>query len=118
MFPREFLQHNRQELPSDQARLAWGLELLARGDALFRREGMAWVPFDAPRVLGDQGVAHHLELVRAGTGTPIQVNGRRGTLTGQSNWRLFEVRWEEGEEAGELTQVRSGTIHLLDNEGT
>jgi hypothetical protein len=102
-----------RELASESERLALGLELLARGDLLFRREGMTWTPLDAQRVLSDQGIAHHLDLVHAGAGTPIQINGRRGTLTGRSNWRFFEVRWEEGERAGKLTQVRSGNIQLL-----
>jgi hypothetical protein len=99
-------------LPSDNTRLAWGIELLSHGDALFRREGSTWTPLDAPRVLANEGFAHHLKLLEKGTGISVDINGRRGTLTGRSNWRLFEVRWEEGEEAGELARVRGGHIAL------
>jgi hypothetical protein len=48
-------------------------------------------------------------LSAAGAGTPVLIKGRRSTLTARSTWLYFEVRWEEGEEAGELTRAR-GTM--------
>jgi Cft2 family RNA processing exonuclease len=101
------------ELPSDDLRLAWGLELLEHGHELFRRDGLTWTPFEKQRVLSNAGFVHHLELLEAGAGTTVLINGWRGTLTGRSSWRYFEVRWEEGEEAGELTRVRGHNVHIV-----
>lgn len=98
---------------SDDLRLAWWLEFLARGEALSRRDGSRWIPLDEQRILNNVGFAHHLALVRAGAGTLVQLNGRCGTLTGRSNWQLFEVQWCEGEEAGKSTCVRGSNLHLL-----
>ena len=98
---------------SDDLRLAWGLELLTRGEALFRRDGNTWIPLDEQRILNNASLAHHLALVRTGAGTLVQLNGKRGVLTGRSNWRLFEVRWQEGEHAGELTCVRGSNLQLI-----
>ena len=101
------------ELPSDDLRLAWGLELLEHGLELFRRDGPTWTPLEEQRVLSNAGFVHHLELLKAGANTPALINGRRGTLTGRSSWRYFEVRWEEGEEAGERTRVRGHHVHIV-----
>ncbi len=98
---------------SDDLRLAWGLELLTRGEALFRRDGNTWIPLDEQRILNNASLAHHLALVRAGAETLVQLKGKRGMLTGRSNWRLFEVRWQEGEHAGELTYVRGSNLQLM-----
>jgi hypothetical protein len=56
------------------------------------------------------GLARHLALLDAGAGTPVLVNGQRGKLTGRSTWRLFEVAWEDGEQAGERSGVRVANI--------
>ncbi len=100
-----------------EEKLAWGLELLAHGPELFRREGLTWTPFDAQRVWTNEGHAHHLRLLEVGAGTSVSVNERRGTLTGRSSWRLFEVCWEEGEEHGELVSVRTRNIAVADDGG-
>ena len=102
-------------LETDDEHLAWGLELLTHGSLLFRRDGELWMPFDEQRIMSNDGFAHHLLLLDAGAGAAIQVNGRRATLTGRSNWRLFEVHWcERIEEAeNELAQMRAATIRLL-----
>ncbi|MHB8596716.1 MAG: MBL fold metallo-hydrolase [Ktedonobacteraceae bacterium] len=100
---------------TEDEKLAWGLELLAHGVALFRREGLTWMPIDAQRVYTNEGHAHHLRLLEAGAGTGVAVNERRGTLTGRSSWRLFEVRWAEGEESGELVSVRTRNIAVVDD---
>ena len=99
-----------QVVSSDNERLAWGIELLARGNMLFRREGIHWMPLDAQKIFQDRGLAHHLDLVHAGANARIVVNEQRGTLTGRQNWRFFEVQWEEGVHAGELAQVRGAHI--------
>jgi Cft2 family RNA processing exonuclease len=101
------------QLLSDDLRLAWGSELLEHGHELFLRDGPTWTPFEKQRVLSHAGFVHHLELLKAGANTPVLINGRRGTLTGRSTWRYFEVRWEEGEEAGELTRVRGHNIQIV-----
>jgi Cft2 family RNA processing exonuclease len=104
------------ELPSDDLRLAWGLELLEHGHELFRRDGRIWTPLEEQRVLSNAGFVHHLELLKAGASTPVLINGRRGTLTGRSSWRYFEVRWVEGEEAGECTRVRGHHVQVVEKE--
>ncbi len=78
---------------TDDEKLAWGLELLAHGPELFRRDGLTWTPLDAQRVWRNEGHAHHLRLLEKGAGTNVSVNDRRGTLTGRSSWRFFEVQW-------------------------
>jgi hypothetical protein len=99
-------------LPSEDLRLAWGLELLMHSDELFRREGQTWVPLTEQQIRSNKGFLHHLELLDVGANAPVLVNGQHGRLTGKSNLRLFEVLWEEGEYVGELTRVRSGNIQL------
>lgn len=91
---------------TNEQRLAWGIELLARGSSLFHRHGMRWIPVEADRVQRDPGLARHLDLLDAGAGTLVLVNGQRGRLTGRSNWRLFEVEWIEEEQARERSGVR------------
>jgi hypothetical protein len=103
-------------LPSDDLRLAWGLELLEHGHELFRRDGPTWTPCEEQQVLGNAGFVHHLELLKAGAGTRVLIHGRRGTLTGRSTWRYFEVRWVEGGEAGELTRVRGHNVQVVEKE--
>lgn len=101
------------QLATENQRLAWGLELLFHSHELFRRDGTTWTPLEEERVLANPGYVHHLTLLEAGAGTPVLVKGRRATLTGRSNRRLFEVRWDEGEEAGEQARIRSGNIQFL-----
>lgn len=98
------------QFATDELRLAWGIELLARGSSLFHRRGMSWIPVETDRVKSDLGLARHLDLLEAGAGSSVLVNGRRGRLTGRSTWRLFEVAWDEGEQAGERSGVRVGNI--------
>lgn len=98
------------KVESDELRLAWGIELLARGSSLFHRRGMSWLPVEAEKVTSDPGLVRHLALLDAGAGTPVLVNGQRGRLTGRSTWRLFEVEWEDGEQAGEHSGVRVANI--------
>ena len=102
-------------LTTDDERLGWGLELLAHGSLLFRRNGERWTPFDAPRIESNDGFVHHLQLLDAGAGAKAQVNGRLATLTGQSNWRFFEVKWCECVEEVECepAQARSSAIRLV-----
>jgi Cft2 family RNA processing exonuclease len=100
-------------LTSDDLHLAWGSELLEHGHELFHRDGPSWTPVEEQRVLSNAGFVHHLELLEAGAGTHVLINGRRGTLTGRSTWRYFEVRWEAGEEAGELTRVREHHVQVV-----
>lgn len=92
--------------------LAWGLELLEHGHELFLRDGPTWTPFEEQRVLSNAGFVHHLDLLEAGAGTRVLINGRHGMLTGRSSWRYFEVRWDEGEEAGERTRVRGHNVQV------
>jgi hypothetical protein len=101
-------------LSTENQRLAWGLELLFHSHELFRRDGATWTPLEEERVLANPGYAHHLTLLEAGAGTPVLVKGRRATLTGRSNRRLFEIRWDEGEETGALARVRSGNIQFCE----
>jgi len=101
------------QLPSDDLRLAWGSELLEHDHELFRRDGPSWTPVEEQRVLSNAGFVHHLELLEAGAGRHVLINGRRGTLTGRSTWRYFEVRWDEGEEAGEPTRVRGHHVQIV-----
>jgi hypothetical protein len=96
-------------LSSDDLRLAWSLELLSHGHELFQRDGSTWVPFEEQRVLANAGFFHHLELVHAGVGASVYLHERQGILTGRSNWRLFEVKWNDG---AEITKVRSSNITL------
>jgi hypothetical protein len=42
----------------------------------------------------------------------VLVNGRRGMLTGRSSLQYLEVRWEEGEDAGNLARVRGRYVQL------
>lgn len=102
-------------LETDDERLAWGLELLLHGSLLFRRDGEMWIPFEAQRIESNDGFTHHLRLLDTGTGTLVQINGRLATLTGQSNWRLFEVRWCEfvAEVESGLAQARASTIRFI-----
>jgi Cft2 family RNA processing exonuclease len=94
-----------EDLSAEEEKLALGLELLQHGRELFRREGALWVPYPSERVSGNEGFRRHLELLEAGAGTRVRVHGRAGVLTGKSTWRFFEVRWLDGREAGETTQV-------------
>jgi Cft2 family RNA processing exonuclease len=98
---------------ADDLRLAWGLELLAHGSELFRRDGSTFTPFDEQRVLANPGFAHHLQLLAAPPGSAVLVNNRRGRLTGRSNWRVFEVCYTDGEEAEAPAKVRTAHVHLL-----
>ncbi len=100
-------------LASDDLHLAWGLELLEHGHELFLRDGPTWTPFEEQRVLSNAGFVHHLDLLEAGADTHVLINGRRATLTGRSTWRYFEVRWDEGEEAGELTRVQGHHVQVV-----
>ncbi|GCE24039.1 hypothetical protein KDK_78390 [Dictyobacter kobayashii] len=95
-------------------RLALGLELLNHGLLLFRRDGEIWHPLDEQRVYSNDGFAHHLHLLEAGAGSEILVNGRPGRLTGRSNWRLFEVYWNEmdEDESERMARVRASAIRL------
>ncbi len=102
----------RSAAKAGQSRLP-DLALLEHGLELFRRDGPTWTPFEEQRVLSNAGFVHHLDLLEAGANTPVLINGRRGTLTGRSSWRYFEVRWEEGEEAGELTRVRGHNVQIV-----
>lgn len=97
---------------SDEQCLAWGLELLVHGEGLFRRDGPRWLPLDEQRVLTNAGFVHHLALLLAGAGARVQCGEKYGVLTGRSNWRLFEVRWGEDEQAGEQTGVRGSSLRL------
>jgi hypothetical protein len=67
---------------------------------------------DEQRVLTNAGFVHHLALLRAGAGAGVQCGEKQGVLTGRSNWRLFEVRWGEDEQAGERTCVRGSSLQL------
>ncbi|MEO6891140.1 MAG: MBL fold metallo-hydrolase [Ktedonobacteraceae bacterium] len=100
-------------LATDDLRLAWGLEALAHGHELFRREGSTWTPVDEQQVARNVGLVHHLSLVRAGADMPVLVNGRRGTLTGRSTWHYLEVRWEEGEDQGACVRVRGNHVQVV-----
>jgi len=97
---------------TEEQRLIWGLELLAHGQELFSRDGMSWTPFPAERVLKNVGFAHHLDLLHAGAGAQVLICDQRATLTGRSNWRLFEVRWDDSPSAGQIGQVRYQNIQL------
>lgn len=99
-------------LESDEQRLAWGLELLTHGKELFQREGMTWTSLDADRVLTNPGFAQHIALLQAGAGTSVRVNGQAATLTGRSNWRLFEIRKQSDEAEGTVSNVRTSNIEL------
>ena len=99
-------------LASDDLHLAWGLELLEHGYELFLRDGPTWTPFEEQRVLSNAGFVHHLKLLEAGAGTRVLINGHHAMLTGRSSWRYFEVRWDEGEEAGERTRVRRHNVQV------
>lgn len=68
------------------------------------------LPVEADRVTSDPGLVRHLDLLEEGAGMPIAVNGQRGKLTGRNTWRLFEVAWENGEQAGECSGVRVAHI--------
>lgn len=68
---------------------------------------MSWLPVEADRVKSDPGLARHLDLLEAGAGTPVSMNGQCGQLTGWSTWRHFEVQWQGGEQA----RVRRG-VHV------
>jgi Cft2 family RNA processing exonuclease len=98
-------------LATEEERLAWGLELLFHGRELFLHEGTTWTPLPEQTVCENAGYGHHLELLRAGKGTPVVALDKRGTLTGRSTWRTFEVRWEEGEE--ETGRIRANHIAFL-----
>jgi Cft2 family RNA processing exonuclease len=99
-------------LPTADLRLAHGLALLAHGHELFQWDGASWHPFHEQRVLKKEGYAHHLELVRAGAGVEVLVNGRSGRLSGRSTLQYLEVRWEDGEDAGNLARVRGRNVSL------
>lgn len=103
----------RASLGDDDARVAWGLELLAHGRDLFKREGGTWYPLSASQVEANVGFARHLALLRAGEGAAVTISNQRATLTGRSSWRVFEVRYEEGGTAGQVTRVRVPNIQLI-----
>jgi Cft2 family RNA processing exonuclease len=100
-------------VPSDDLRLAWGLELLAHASELFRRDGSTFTPFEEQRVLANPGFAHHLQLLEAPPGSAVLVNDRRGRLTGRSNWRVFEICYEDSEGTETHAKVRSANVQLL-----
>ncbi len=100
------------EQPSEDLRLAWGLELLLHGHELFQRNGSTFLPFEPEKVLNKTGFAHHIELLHAGAGAQVCCDERKGILTGRSNWRTFEVQWQDGEQAGTETRVRATNIQL------
>jgi hypothetical protein len=99
---------------SEEQRLAWGLEILLHGRELFRRNGVIWTPLEKEIIHKNAGFAQHLQLLRAGAGGAVLVNQQRGTLTGRSNWRLFEVRWDEGENQDKLGNVRVSNTQLAE----
>ena len=101
-----------ETLPTPDLRLAFGLALLSNGHELFQWDGVNWQPYPPDRVLSKEGFAHHLELVRAGEGTQVLVNGRRAVLTGRSRLQHLEVRWEDGEEADSPARVRGRNVQL------
>ncbi len=102
------------EQPAEDLRLAWGLEFLLHGHELFQRNGSTFLPFAAEKVLNKTGFAHHLALLHAGDGAQVCCNERKAILTGRSNWRTFEVQWQDDEQAGTETRVRATNI-LLEN---
>jgi hypothetical protein len=98
---------------SENQRLAWGLELLLHGRELFRRSGATWTPIEEEVIQKNEGFVRHLQLLKAGAGSAVVVNQQHGTLTGRSNWRLLEVCWDEGDNAGKLSTVRVQNVQLL-----
>ena len=51
-----------------------------------------------------------LALRESGAGIAVSVNEQRARLTGRSTWRLFEVEWEDGEQAGEQSFVQVANL--------
>lgn len=98
------------QLATDGLRLAWGIELLARGSSLFQCRGMRWLPVEAGKVNSDPGLAYHLALLEVGRARRSWSMDSVESSTWRSIWRLFEVAWEGGEQAGECSGVRVANI--------
>lgn len=107
-------QNLRQSAQSEEQLLAWGLELLLHGRELFRRSGATWTPLEEEIVQKNPGFAQHVQLLKAGVGRTVLVNEQRSTLTGRSNWRLFEICWSEGDNEGKLGNVRVSNVQVVE----
>lgn len=99
---------------SEEQRLAWGMEILLHGRELFHRNGGIWTPLEEEVIQKNPGFVQHLQLLKAGAGSAVLVNQQRGTLTGRSNWRLFEVSWDECETEDKLSNVRASNAQLAE----
>ncbi|GCE50167.1 Cft2 family RNA processing exonuclease [Thermosporothrix hazakensis] len=97
-----------QQTADETERLAYGIELLAKGAQLFKRQGGRWYPIGEEVVRKNVGFVQHLELLQAGAGAAVWLNGERWTLTGRSNWKLFEIRNHDGE----VRHVRANLLSL------
>jgi len=105
-----------QQTTDETERLAYGLELLAKGAQLFKRQGGRWYPIEEAVVRKHVGFVQHLELLQAGEGAAVWFNGERWTLTGRSNWKFFEIRNHAGEVRNvRVNQVSEGTDYHKKN---